>query len=554
MALLIPYTIFTTLSVLIMFSHTSFSIVSWTRSHLHLLLCLNVIVNILCIVARQLQKQLLGDLRASEFKHIQERILNFALFKMVFIGAVVDPDFREVLVWSTWFIIMGFLRIGSLLARVRFESISVSPSTPSQTYKRLITFLLCIICGNVVCASMCLWLFSEASWSVLLLLLFECAMLGIESVQTLVRFMLHLSDHLHTDSSWETRTTHMFYIELGTELLLHLCSILHYLHIWATHGLSFTLVDVVLFLNVRAVLKHIRKHFQRLRNYRQAMNDMDTRYPSATAEELEANNDNCAICRDRMTSARKLPCSHLFHLNCLRQWLEHEHTCPICRTPLLRPPSTSGTAPTGPAAAAPNPPPNPRATRQHVFRFRGNRLFSWLPNFSFSIIHGRRHPSPQLLGMIASVQEIFPHISTAVIAEDLVRTQNVAATISNILEGVVQIVPTIPLTVPTTATTATRPDTNSPVPTAPVATTTVEPATPTALAPAAAASVEPPVDSAPGVDSVVGSAGISVGPRESGSPSPPVVDLPAPQDTRRQDILQALRRRLPGEPVDESSS
>jgi len=37
------------------------------------------------------------------------------------------------------------------------------------------------------------------------------------------------------------------------------------------------------------------------------------RFAVATPEELLANNDDCAICWDSMTSARKLPCGHLFH-------------------------------------------------------------------------------------------------------------------------------------------------------------------------------------------------------------------------------------------------
>lgn len=36
-------------------------------------------------------------------------------------------------------------------------------------------------------------------------------------------------------------------------------------------------------------------------------------YPMATSEELAENSDNCAVCWEKMESARKLPCSHLFH-------------------------------------------------------------------------------------------------------------------------------------------------------------------------------------------------------------------------------------------------
>lgn len=37
------------------------------------------------------------------------------------------------------------------------------------------------------------------------------------------------------------------------------------------------------------------------------------RFAVATAEELVANSDDCAICWDTMQTARKLPCGHLFH-------------------------------------------------------------------------------------------------------------------------------------------------------------------------------------------------------------------------------------------------
>lgn len=33
----------------------------------------------------------------------------------------------------------------------------------------------------------------------------------------------------------------------------------------------------------------------------------------ATDKELAENSDNCAICWEKMDTARKLPCRHLFH-------------------------------------------------------------------------------------------------------------------------------------------------------------------------------------------------------------------------------------------------
>jgi hypothetical protein len=38
-----------------------------------------------------------------------------------------------------------------------------------------------------------------------------------------------------------------------------------------------------------------------------------------------------------MTTANKLLCGHLFHVHCLRSWLERQHTCPTCRAPIIPP-------------------------------------------------------------------------------------------------------------------------------------------------------------------------------------------------------------------------
>jgi hypothetical protein len=42
----------------------------------------------------------------------------------------------------------------------------------------------------------------------------------------------------------------------------------------------------------------------------------------------------CAICHETFTtgdSINKLPCCHVYHHNCLSQWIERSCTCPTCR-------------------------------------------------------------------------------------------------------------------------------------------------------------------------------------------------------------------------------
>lgn len=52
----------------------------------------------------------------------------------------------------------------------------------------------------------------------------------------------------------------------------------------------------------------------------------------------------CIICREEMTTAKKLLCGHLFHVHCLRSWLERQNTCPTCRAPVVPPENGTSTA------------------------------------------------------------------------------------------------------------------------------------------------------------------------------------------------------------------
>jgi hypothetical protein len=52
-----------------------------------------------------------------------------------------------------------------------------------------------------------------------------------------------------------------------------------------------------------------------------------------------------------MEKGKKLPCGHIFHMDCLRMWLQHQQSCPLCRADI--PVTATGTRPrVNPNAAA----------------------------------------------------------------------------------------------------------------------------------------------------------------------------------------------------------
>ncbi|CAI1714954.1 hypothetical protein SEUBUCD646_0O01540 [Saccharomyces eubayanus] len=78
---------------------------------------------------------------------------------------------------------------------------------------------------------------------------------------------------------------------------------------------------------------------------------LDDTLITVTVEQLQnsANEDNiCIICMDELIHSpnqqtwknknkkpKRLPCGHILHLSCLKNWMERSQTCPICRLPVF---------------------------------------------------------------------------------------------------------------------------------------------------------------------------------------------------------------------------
>ena len=105
------------------------------------------------------------------------------------------------------------------------------------------------------------------------------------------------------------------------------------------NGIYLTILDIVIFLNIYTICTALRANFVSFVNFRK-LETLLNLYPNVSQSELQVHNDNCAICREPvLSSAKKLPCSHIYHESCLRLWLQHclyTPTCPTCRFPLIR--------------------------------------------------------------------------------------------------------------------------------------------------------------------------------------------------------------------------
>ncbi|KAL2527053.1 E3 ubiquitin protein ligase RIN2 [Abeliophyllum distichum] len=316
-------------------------------------------LNVFILLILCLKTVFFSELYYSEIRKLLERLINYIIYKGTFLPLVVPQTIFQAGFWSTWLGMVCFLKMFQALARDRLERLNASPSATPWTYFRVYSALLLVFTVDLLWMWLCFTMYSATSSSVSLLLFFEPSSIAFETLQALVvhgfqllEIWLHHSagdiancrlskifDISPAGSLWEWKGILIRNLGFFLDMMTLLMAIAHYLHIWLLHGMAFHLVDAVLFLNIRALLSACVKRAKGFIKLRMALGTLHGALPDATPEELRAYDDECAICREPMAKAKKLSCSHLFHLACLRSWLDQglseNYSCPTCRKPLF---------------------------------------------------------------------------------------------------------------------------------------------------------------------------------------------------------------------------
>uniref|UniRef100_F6VAW2 Zinc finger protein n=1 Tax=Ciona intestinalis TaxID=7719 RepID=F6VAW2_CIOIN len=425
-----------------------------------LVLAVNATYCLLAIIVQIIQKLVFGKLRAIERQHMRDKFWNFVFYKFIFIFGVMNvQSLNEVIVWISWFTAIAFLLLLTKLCKDRFEFLSFSPNTPMYYHWKVLGLMGFIISCCLLLTVSCVtksFMFQASSPSYsdihsITFMLAECLIITVKSLHVIIRYCIHLYDIQH-DELWERKATLVYHVDLSMELLSLSINFVHHLHMLFSGNIWLSMASLVICMQLRYIFSEIQKRLLRHKNYRRVVANMEAQFPEATKEEIEAQEDQCAICWEQMETARKLPCGHFFHSPCLRSWLEQDTTCPTCSIALSfsheNKPKNSHPAP-NPAAGARNQAPGVVQHRNHFWHFDGSRFATWLPSFSVEVMRttglpANQQPSnSQLDTMVREVQDIFPQIPAQVIRNDLQLTGSVETTTDHILEGQVTI-PTNP--------------------------------------------------------------------------------------------------------------
>jgi E3 ubiquitin-protein ligase synoviolin len=163
--------------------------------------------------------------------------------------------------------------------------------------------------------------------SVLLLFAFEFGLLVLYTLNLTTRYVLQAVD-AQTDIGLPSKGLYLMLVDMVCEVLKFVTYLCFFGLVFANYGMPiYILRDVYMaYLSCMKKVSGFLKYLQLTRN-------LDSRFENATPEEIAANG-NCLVCREDLTpgqSCKKLSCGHVFHLECLRLWLQHQQTCPLCR-------------------------------------------------------------------------------------------------------------------------------------------------------------------------------------------------------------------------------
>ncbi|XP_066574951.1 E3 ubiquitin-protein ligase synoviolin [Amia ocellicauda] len=300
------------------------------------------------LLGKFMRKVFFGQLRAAEMEHLIERSW-YAVTETCLAFTVFRDDFSPRFV--ALFTLLLFLKCFHWLAEDRVDFMERSPNISWLFHFRVLSLMVLLGVLDFLFVSHACHSIITRGASVQLVFGFEYAILMTMVLTTFIKYTLHTVD-LQSENPWDNKAVYMLYTELFTgfiKVLLYMAfmTIMIKVHTFPLFAIR------PMYLAMRQFKKAVTDAIMS----RRAIRNMNTLYPDATPEELQATDNVCIICREEMvTGAKRLPCNHIFHSSCLRSWFQRQQTCPTCRMDVLRA-SLPNQTPAPPPAQPPAPPP-----------------------------------------------------------------------------------------------------------------------------------------------------------------------------------------------------
>lgn len=321
----------------------------------------NCALSMAICLARGLQMAFFGPLRDVEVERIAERSRD-ALMETCLALTIFRSDFDATTL--VLFAALFFGKVFHWLAQDREAHLETSPEIRVGVHVKLLSFLAILMVRrkrsvpgrldandtrrktrmltetdgtnpceilqvvDVVFLYHALWTTWTTGPSVLLLFAFEYTILCSTVVMIVCKYGVFMAD-MYTEGTWTGKGTTIFYLELAMDFFHMVVYLSFFSVVLANYGLPLHLMR-----DLYWTFRNFKNRLVLFLQYRKIASNINTLFPNATEEDLERADRTCAVCREEMHEAKKLPCGHCYHVHCLRSWLERQQNCPICRSPV----------------------------------------------------------------------------------------------------------------------------------------------------------------------------------------------------------------------------
>lgn len=111
---------------------------------------INIAYCSLAVFGFAVQRLVFGPLRVAEAQRVKDKFWNYVFYKFIFVFGVINVQYMdEVLLWCSWFTLVGFLHLLGQLCKDRYEYLSSSPHTGGWAHVRL----ACLLAGILAAAA-----------------------------------------------------------------------------------------------------------------------------------------------------------------------------------------------------------------------------------------------------------------------------------------------------------------------------------------------------------------------------------------------------------------
>ena len=290
-------------------------------SKLSFLITSNLILAIFVLFGKSLKTLFLGNLRDSEVEllidkakyTVTETCLALTIFRNELSASVLGL-----------FGVLLFLKVFHWLAQCRLDYLEQILPVPPTVYYRLSALFLVLLTFDALLTYYCMDYTISNGKSVLILFGFEFGVLVITILNLTSKYIIHIVDS-RAPNGLVSKGIYTMLSDLICDGLRLVTYVGFFCLVFINYGLPIHIVR-----EVWMAFFTFQKRLSSFIKYMRLTANLDTRFPNATPEEMQAAGD-CLICREPMEAGKKLPCNHVFHLACLRAELQHRQSCPLCR-------------------------------------------------------------------------------------------------------------------------------------------------------------------------------------------------------------------------------